>query len=206
MNTLREYVTVRPCPITRSRDASSSRSWRCSPRAPRSAVTSSTDRALPASARARARRTAWGVGSDMTFGAYYGSADAPARPGVSPAPPARRLSAVNVVALAGGIGAGKFLRGLVRAVPPRNVTVVVNTADDIELHGLHVSPDLDSVTYWLGTVMDRERGWLLVRSGGPGPRHPPVPDRAPALRRHAVRGHGPGGGPVRAGQPNPADV
>jgi len=66
---------------------------------------------------------------------------------------------VNVVALAGGIGAGKFLRGLVRAVPPRNVTVVVNTADDIELHGLHVSPDLDSVTYWLGTVMDRERGW-----------------------------------------------
>src|SRR6266511_480319 len=66
---------------------------------------------------------------------------------------------MNVVALAGGIGAGKFLRGLVRAVPPRNVTVVVNTADDIELHGLHVSPDLDSVTYWLGTVMDRERGW-----------------------------------------------
>ena len=66
---------------------------------------------------------------------------------------------MNVVALAGGIGAGKFLRGLVRAVPPRDVTVVVNTADDIELHGLHVSPDLDSVTYWLGTVMDRERGW-----------------------------------------------
>ncbi len=65
----------------------------------------------------------------------------------------------SVVALAGGIGAGKFLRGLVRAVPPTEVTVVVNTADDVEMHGLHVSPDLDSVAYWLGDVHDRERGW-----------------------------------------------
>jgi LPPG:FO 2-phospho-L-lactate transferase len=66
---------------------------------------------------------------------------------------------VKIVALAGGVGAGKFLRGLVRAVPPRDVTVVVNTADDIWMHGLRVSPDLDSVTYWLGDVFDRERGW-----------------------------------------------
>jgi LPPG:FO 2-phospho-L-lactate transferase len=66
---------------------------------------------------------------------------------------------VRVTALAGGIGAGKFLRGLVRAVPPEAVTVVVNTADDVEMHGLHVSPDLDSVTYWLADVHDRERGW-----------------------------------------------
>jgi LPPG:FO 2-phospho-L-lactate transferase len=66
---------------------------------------------------------------------------------------------VRVVALAGGIGAGKFLRGLLRVVPPKDVTVVVNTADDIELHGLHVSPDLDSIVYWLGAVMDRDRGW-----------------------------------------------
>jgi LPPG:FO 2-phospho-L-lactate transferase len=66
---------------------------------------------------------------------------------------------MRVVALAGGVGAGKFLRGLARAVPPTDVTVVVNTADDIELHGLHVSPDLDSVVYWLGATMDRERGW-----------------------------------------------
>jgi len=66
---------------------------------------------------------------------------------------------MRVTALAGGIGAGKFLRGLVRAVPPTDVTVVVNTADDIAMHGLHVSPDLDSVTYWLGDVFDRERGW-----------------------------------------------
>jgi LPPG:FO 2-phospho-L-lactate transferase len=64
-----------------------------------------------------------------------------------------------VTALAGGIGAGKFLRGLVRAVPPEDVTVIVNTGDDITLHGLHVSPDIDSVTYWLGDAFDRERGW-----------------------------------------------
>jgi LPPG:FO 2-phospho-L-lactate transferase len=66
---------------------------------------------------------------------------------------------VHVVALAGGIGAGKFLRGLVRAVDPSEVTAVVNTADDVRMHGLHVSPDLDSVTYWLGDVFDRDRGW-----------------------------------------------
>ncbi|HXF37766.1 MAG TPA: 2-phospho-L-lactate transferase [Actinomycetota bacterium] len=66
---------------------------------------------------------------------------------------------MDVVALAGGVGAGKFLRGLVRAVGARHVTAVVNTADDVEMHGLHVSPDLDSVTYWLAGVADRERGW-----------------------------------------------
>jgi LPPG:FO 2-phospho-L-lactate transferase len=66
---------------------------------------------------------------------------------------------MEVVALAGGIGAGKFLRGLVRAVPARSVTAVVNTGDDVVIHGLRVSPDLDSVTYWLGDAFDRERGW-----------------------------------------------
>lgn len=66
---------------------------------------------------------------------------------------------MRVVALAGGIGAGKFLRGLVRVVEPADVTVIVNTGDDIVVHGLHVSPDLDSVTYWLGDAFDRERGW-----------------------------------------------
>jgi LPPG:FO 2-phospho-L-lactate transferase len=66
---------------------------------------------------------------------------------------------VKIAALAGGVGAGKFLRGLVRVVPPEDVTVVVNTGDDIIVHGLHVSPDLDSVTYWLAGVADLERGW-----------------------------------------------
>jgi LPPG:FO 2-phospho-L-lactate transferase len=66
---------------------------------------------------------------------------------------------MRVAALAGGIGAGKFLRGLVRVVAPEDVTAIVNTGDDVTMHGLHVSPDLDSVTYWLGDVFDRERGW-----------------------------------------------
>jgi LPPG:FO 2-phospho-L-lactate transferase len=66
---------------------------------------------------------------------------------------------MRVVALAGGIGGGKFLRGLVRAVAPDDVTAVVNTGDDIVVHGLAISPDLDSVTYWLGDAFDRERGW-----------------------------------------------
>jgi LPPG:FO 2-phospho-L-lactate transferase len=48
---------------------------------------------------------------------------------------------------------------MVRAVPAADVTVIVNTGDDISMHGLHVSPDLDSVTYWLGDAFDRERGW-----------------------------------------------
>jgi LPPG:FO 2-phospho-L-lactate transferase len=66
---------------------------------------------------------------------------------------------MRVAALAGGVGAGKFLRGLVRLVAPEDLTVIVNTGDDVRIHGLHVSPDLDSVTYWLAGVADRERGW-----------------------------------------------
>jgi len=66
---------------------------------------------------------------------------------------------MKVVALAGGIGAGKFLRGLVRVVPPADVTAIVNTGDDVVMHGLHVSPDIDSVTYWLSDRFDRDRGW-----------------------------------------------
>lgn len=66
---------------------------------------------------------------------------------------------MNVVALAGGVGAGKLLRGLVRVTGPAGLTAVVNTGDDLTIHGLHVSPDLDSVMYWLAGVADRERGW-----------------------------------------------
>lgn len=64
-----------------------------------------------------------------------------------------------IVALAGGVGAGKFLRGLVRVIDPEEVTVIVNTGDDIILHGLHISPDIDSVMYWLAGIADRDRGW-----------------------------------------------
>lgn len=66
---------------------------------------------------------------------------------------------MEIVALAGGIGAGKFLRGVDRAFPGQTEMVVVNTGDDILIHGLHVSPDVDSVCYWLADLMDRERGW-----------------------------------------------
>ena len=66
---------------------------------------------------------------------------------------------MQIVALAGGIGAGKFLRGVDRAFPGELATVVVNTGDDIQMHGLHISPDVDSVCYWLAGLMDRERGW-----------------------------------------------
>jgi LPPG:FO 2-phospho-L-lactate transferase len=64
-----------------------------------------------------------------------------------------------VVALAGGVGAARFLRGLVRAVAPSDLTVVVNTGDDVRLHGLHVSPDLDTITYTLGGGVHPEQGW-----------------------------------------------
>lgn len=68
----------------------------------------------------------------------------------------------RVVVLAGGVGAARFLAGLVRVIPPDAVTVVVNTGDDLELHGLHVSPDIDSVVYRLAGLADEERGWGLA--------------------------------------------
>ena len=64
-----------------------------------------------------------------------------------------------LVALCGGVGAARMLSGLVRVVPPSDVTAVVNVADDMELHGLHISPDLDTVTYTLAGLDNRETGW-----------------------------------------------
>jgi len=68
---------------------------------------------------------------------------------------------MTVVALAGGVGAARLLRGLVQVVPPTDVTAVVNTGDDTELHGLHISPDLDTVCYTLAGRNDESRGWGL---------------------------------------------
>lgn len=65
-------------------------------------------------------------------------------------------------ALAGGVGAARFLRGLVRVVPPEQVTAVVNTGDDDRFHGLAVSPDLDTVTYTLAGAEHPEQGWGLA--------------------------------------------
>lgn len=80
--------------------------------------------------------------------------------------PAWRLRSASVsggiAALAGGVGAARFLRGLVEVADPTKVTAIVNTADDFVLHGLHVSPDLDTVTYTLADAVDPARGWGLV--------------------------------------------
>lgn len=65
----------------------------------------------------------------------------------------------RIVALAGGVGGARFLRGLLAAAPDAEITVVGNTADDIALHGLHVSPDLDTVMYTLGGGIHEKQGW-----------------------------------------------
>ncbi|MBA3653238.1 MAG: 2-phospho-L-lactate transferase [Actinobacteria bacterium] len=67
-----------------------------------------------------------------------------------------------ITALAGGVGAARMLRGLLAVAAPGDVTAIVNTGDDVVLHGLHVSPDLDTVTYTLAGAIDPERGWGLA--------------------------------------------
>jgi LPPG:FO 2-phospho-L-lactate transferase len=65
----------------------------------------------------------------------------------------------KITCLAGGVGAARFLQGLVRVFPEEWITVVVNTGDDIELYDLHISPDIDIVTYTLAGIVDEEKGW-----------------------------------------------
>jgi len=67
-----------------------------------------------------------------------------------------------IVTLAGGVGAARFLEGLVQVVPPETITAIVNTGDDFELHGLHIAPDLDIVTCTLAGVIDRAQGWGIT--------------------------------------------
>lgn len=64
-----------------------------------------------------------------------------------------------IVVLAGGVGAARFLQGLVQVIPQERITVIGNTGDDREFYGLHVSPDLDIVTYTLAGVVDEANGW-----------------------------------------------
>ena len=64
-----------------------------------------------------------------------------------------------IVVLAGGVGAARFLQGLVQIVPQNQITVIGNTGDDREFYGLYVSPDLDIVTYTLAGVVDETNGW-----------------------------------------------
>lgn len=64
-----------------------------------------------------------------------------------------------ITALSGGVGAARFLTGLLRIVREDELSVVVNTGDDIELFGLHISPDLDIITYTLAGIVDEMKGW-----------------------------------------------
>lgn len=87
--------------------------------------------------------------------------------------------------LAGGVGAARMLRGLCSVVAPRDLIAVVNTGDDTDLHGLAISPDLDTIVYTLAGAIDPERGWGLVdetwRALGALSRYAPVrPDRSTA--------------------------
>ena len=66
---------------------------------------------------------------------------------------------MQIVVLAGGVGGSTFVRGVRRAYPEADLTVVGNTADDITLHGLRICPDLDTMLYTLGDGGDAERGW-----------------------------------------------
>ena len=66
------------------------------------------------------------------------------------------------VALAGGVGAARLLSGLVQVTDPAQITAVVNTGDDMVLHGLHISPDIDTVTYTLAGRDNKETGWGLA--------------------------------------------
>src|SRR5258708_14912118 len=69
---------------------------------------------------------------------------------------------MKITALAGGIGASKFLLGLASVIPPEDITVIANTGDDIELFGLGISPDIDTVTYTLAGVINETTGWGLA--------------------------------------------
>ena len=65
----------------------------------------------------------------------------------------------RIAVLCGGVGAARFLSGLVEVVDPSGVTAIVNVADDDEFHGLHVSPDIDTVLYTLAGVVEEAQGW-----------------------------------------------
>ena len=68
----------------------------------------------------------------------------------------------TIAVISGGVGAARFLRGLIDAIDTDRITAVVNTGDDTVLHGLSISPDLDTITYTLAGAIDPERGWGLV--------------------------------------------
>ena len=71
----------------------------------------------------------------------------------------QQRESVRATALSGGVGGAKLLRGLRQILPPGCLTAIVNTGDDAEFYGVHVSPDVDIVCYWMAGIADIERGW-----------------------------------------------
>ena len=67
-----------------------------------------------------------------------------------------------ITVIAGGVGAARMLRALLQIVDASEVTAIVNVGDDLVLHGLHISPDLDTVTYTLADAINPDTGWGLV--------------------------------------------
>ena len=101
---------------------------------------------------------------DRALGAAGGTAGEDDRHRVDQGPPdgpsdLHPYARTVLVALCGGVGAARMLSGLVRAVVPSDILAVVNVGDDTVLHGLHISPDLDTVTYTLAGMDNRETGW-----------------------------------------------
>ena len=72
------------------------------------------------------------------------------------------MSKDHYLILAGGVGAAKFIEGLVQVVDPKLLKIIVNTGDDIELFGLKICPDLDIITYTLANLVDKSKGWGFV--------------------------------------------
>ena len=93
---------------------------------------------------------------------YDARDDRPDRRGPGRAAPADGTAVPRVVALAGGVGGAKLAHGLQAVLAPGELTVIVNTGDDQEFHGLLVCPDHDTVLYTLAGLADRERGWGIA--------------------------------------------
>ncbi|WP_455369650.1 2-phospho-L-lactate transferase [[Eubacterium] cellulosolvens] len=67
----------------------------------------------------------------------------------------------KTVVLAGGVGGARFLQGLIKILPPDRLDIIGNVGDDLELYGLYISPDLDTVMYTIAGLVDEEKGWGL---------------------------------------------
>lgn len=82
--------------------------------------------------------------------------------GTAPGTAERATVAAVITVIAGGVGAARFLRGLIDVADPATCRAIVNVGDDLVLHGLHISPDIDTCLYTLADAIDPERGWGLT--------------------------------------------